>query len=357
MRSLAIQALARNFREDGVKPASPGFSFSRGQGMARVTSHSDQKAAIMFDMLSRPWVQAACALAAAGFLAACSPAETQSPLQDNPAPSGGAAVAEADIAVRFAVLGDAEPKPCALFPGVEAAVRDINALAEAGRIDFVLGVGDLAHKGTEIQYENVTPALQSLTAPFYPIMGNEEHGDTVERYLEFAAQWNPEVTEVSYTLERGPVTFVMASPDFSRQFNDDSIDWMLAQVRAAAPRPVFLVVHGAQVGVYAENPEKGVENPRFLEVIAEPNLAAVISGDLHMDMDRVQHSLEIEGVHYLHIPGLERTKIPDETNHTEMFRVFTVTTDGEVLVDTYETGIAAPLERHAYSFSLSGGAR
>lgn len=257
------------------------------------------------------------------------------------------------VALRFAVLGDAEPKPCALFPGVEAAVRDVNALAEADRIDFVLGVGDLAHKGTEIQYENVTPALQSLTRPFYPIMGNEEHGDTVERYLEFAAQWNPEVTEIRYTLERGPVTFVLASPDFSRQFNDESIDWMLEQVRAAAPRPVLLVVHGAQTGVYSANPDKGVENPRFLEIVDEPNLAAVISGDLHMDINRVEHSLEIDGVHYLHIPALERTKIPDETSHTPMFRVFTLLESGQVMVDTYETGIAEPLEQHAYSFSLA----
>ena len=260
--------------------------------------------------------------------------------------------AEDSVSVRFAVLGDAEPKPCALFPGVEAAVRDVNALAETGRIDFVLGVGDLAHKGTEIQYENVTPALQSLTRPFYPIMGNEEHGDTVERYLEFAGQWNPDVTEVSYTLEAGPLTLVMASPDFSRQFNDDSIDWILEQVRGAAPRPVFLVVHAAQTGVYPDSPDKGVENPRFLEIVAEPNLAAVISGDLHMDMDRVVHSRQIEHVHYLHIPGLERTKVPDETSHTPMFRVFTVFESGEVQVDTYATGNLEPLEQHAYQFNL-----
>ncbi|MFC4726024.1 metallophosphoesterase [Glycocaulis abyssi] len=271
-------------------------------------------------------------------------------------PATGAAFAQDgaidSVSVRFAVLGDAEPKPCALFPGVEAAVRDVNALAETGQIDFVLGVGDLAHKGTEIQYENVTPALQSLTRPFYPIMGNEEHGDTVERYLEFAGQWNPDVTEVSYTLEAGPLTLVMASPDFSRQFNDESIDWILEQVRGAAPRPVFLVVHAAQMGVYPDSPDKGVENPRFLEIVAEPNLAAVISGDLHMDMDRVVHSRQIEHVHYLHIPGLERTKVPDETSHTPMFRVFTVFDSGEVQVDTFETGNPESLARHEYRFSL-----
>jgi 3',5'-cyclic-AMP phosphodiesterase len=81
-------------------------------------------------------------------------------------------------------------------------------------------------------------------------------------------------------------------------------------------------------GVYPENPDKGISNQLFIEkVISQPNLAVVISGDLHMDMDRVNHSKKIEHVHYLHIPALERTKIPDETNHTPMFRVMTIAKD------------------------------
>src|SRR5690554_323026 len=71
--------------------------------------------------------------------------------------------------VRFAVLGDAEPKPKAEFPNVEAAVHDVNRLAKQQKVDFVLGVGDIAHKGTLLQYDNVTPVLQQLSVPFYPI--------------------------------------------------------------------------------------------------------------------------------------------------------------------------------------------
>ncbi|KPP81976.1 MAG: Ser/Thr protein phosphatase family protein, calcineurin-like superfamily [Oceanicaulis sp. HLUCCA04] len=271
-------------------------------------------------------------------------AAAQAQAGDDQAPDG--------IVARFAVLGDAEPKPCALFPGVEAAVEDVNALAESGRIDFVVGVGDIAHKATEIQYENATPALQSLTRPFYPIMGNEEHNGTVEWYLEFASQWNPEVTAPSYLRDLDSFVMVHASPDFSRDFEDEGIDWMIEQIEAAAPRPVFLVVHAAQAGAYPEDPEKGVHNPRFQEVVDQPNLAAVISGDLHMDMDRTVHSRQIGDVHYLHMPALERTKIPDETRHTPMYRVFTVYESGEVQVDTYETGNLEPLDRHEYRFTL-----
>jgi Icc protein len=283
---------------------------------------------------------AAAQLVALSLVAACA----------TPAPA-----AEETVTLRFAVLGDAEPKPLAEFPNMAAAVADVNALASRERIDFVVGVGDIAHKGTLLQYEAATPVLQALTLPFYPIMGNEEFNESEERFLEFANRWNEGKATFDsrrYVQDQGPVVMVYASPDFSRQFNDEGVAWMLEQVKAAAPKPVFLIVHGAQVGVYPENAEKGIENPAFAEVIAQPNLAAVISGDLHMDMDRVDHSKQIGQVHYLHIPALERTKIPDETRHTPMFRVVTVSEGGRVTVDTYEVGNPAALERHAYSFDL-----
>jgi len=88
--------------------------------------------------------------------------------------------------LRFAVMDDAEPKSEAVFPGVEATVRDVNAMAERGQIDFVIGVGDLALKGTLIQHENDTPILQRLSRPFFPIMGNVEHDQSVPRFLNYA---------------------------------------------------------------------------------------------------------------------------------------------------------------------------
>ncbi|WP_019675039.1 metallophosphoesterase family protein [Arsukibacterium perlucidum] len=257
----------------------------------------------------------------------------------------------------FAVLGDAEPKPEPQFPNVAAAVADVNQLTAQLQLDFVVGVGDIAHKGTLLQYDNVTPVLQQLTLPFYPIMGNEEHGSTVERFLEYANKWNQDkisIDAASYVLEFDTVALVLASPDRGRDFNDSGIDWMQQQISQLYPKPVLLVVHGAQAGVYPENAEKGIQHPGFAGVIAQPNLAAVISGDLHMDMDRVQHSKQLGKVHYLHIPGLERTKIPDESQHTAMYRVFNIDSNGLVQVDTYQTGVKQPLARHAYQFSLSG---
>ncbi|MGD8176662.1 metallophosphoesterase family protein [Marinimicrobium sp. ARAG 43.8] len=262
---------------------------------------------------------------------------------------------DTEVVLAFAVLGDAEPKPKAEFPGLEAAVHHVNELADPQHLDFVVGVGDIAHKGTLIQYENATPVLQQLSLPFYPIMGNEEHGSTEERYLEYANQWTAgknTIEKPSYVLEFDSLAMVFASPDHGRDFDDDGIDWILTQLQRLQDKPVLLVVHAAQAGVYPERADKGVTHPGFAEVVAQPNLAAVISGDLHMDMDRVNHSHKIGQVHYLHIPALERTKIPDETRHTPMFRVFQVTASGKVLVETYEAGVEAPLSRHRYTFTL-----
>jgi 3',5'-cyclic-AMP phosphodiesterase len=257
------------------------------------------------------------------------------------------------ILLRVAFLGDAEPKPLAEFPNMSAAVDQINELGKTQHIDFVVGVGDIAHKGTELQYEAATPVLQKLNAPFYPIMGNEEHGSTVERFLYYANKWNNKIDSARYVLEYDQIAFVFASPDFSREFDNNGARWILEQIQRVAPKPVVLIVHGAQKGVYPENRKKGIGNRMFRKkVIAQPNLAAVISGDLHMDMDRTEHSKKIKNVQYLHIPALERTKIPDETRHIPMFRVMTITKGGKVTVDTYAVGDTNPKKEHAYSFSI-----
>lgn len=266
-----------------------------------------------------------------------------------------ALVSAAEPVLRFAILGDAEPKPKAEFPGLAAAVGHVNHLHDSLNLDFVIGVGDIAHKGTKIQYEAVTPVLQRLTLPFYPIMGNEEHGSSVKRFMKYAQLWNQGKAEIPgprYVLEFDQVALVMASPDKGRDFNDKGVAWIKEQIQRLSPKPVLLVVHGAPAGTFPERADKGIHHPGFAEVTAQANLIAMISGDLHMDLDRSIHSKEIDGVHHLHIPALERTKIPDEDNHLPMFRVLTVMDNDEVIVDTYQVGLDGPLERHDYRFTL-----
>ncbi len=258
------------------------------------------------------------------------------------------------LLLRLAFIGDAEPKPLAEFPNMEAAVEQINILNQSHPIDFAIGIGDIAHKGTIIQYEAATKVLQKLNLPFYPIMGNEEHGSTVERFMEYARQWNSRLISQNYVLDYDQLAFIFASPDYGRDFEDSTVSWILTQMQLLAPKPIILIVHGAQKGVYQESPDKGIGNLEFRQkVISQSNLAVVVSGDLHMDMDRVIHSKIINKVHYLHIPALERTKVPDETNHTPMFRIMSINKDGRVRIDTYALGDSISRKEHEYSFKLN----
>ncbi|MDR9387512.1 MAG: hypothetical protein RI513_00725 [Balneolaceae bacterium] len=298
-------------------------------------------------------------------LSACQPGQTdqagqnnqpgQATSQDQAGQPNQTEQSDNPTVFRIAMLGDAEPKPLAEFPNMAAAITQINTLHASEPFDFAIGVGDIAHKGTLIQYEAATAELTRLEPAFYPIMGNEERESTVERYLEYAEQWNPEVTETRYVHEHEKVAFVYASPDEGRDFYDEGAAWVRDQVEALAPKPVVLVVHGAQVGAYPENPDKGITNELFArEVVGQPNLAVMITGDLHMDMERVVHSKQVGNTHYLHVPGVERTKIPDETNHTPMFRVMEINADGLTTVHTYAVGESEPRASLSYSFAMPG---
>lgn len=97
-------------------------------------------------------------------------------------------------------------------------------------------------------------------------MGNEEHGKSVERYMEYVNLWNKgkiSIDQPSYVPEYDFVALVFASPDYSRDFHDEGIAWMQSQVERLAPKPVFLIVHGAQAGAYPEVADKGITHPGF----------------------------------------------------------------------------------------------
>jgi 3',5'-cyclic-AMP phosphodiesterase len=59
-------------------------------------------------------------------------------------------------------------------------------------------------------------------------------------------------------------------------FNDTGVVWINEQVKKMHSKPVVLIVHGAQIGVYPEREDKGIANPTFESVIANKNLVAVV---------------------------------------------------------------------------------
>ena len=273
--------------------------------------------------------------------------------------AGAAATPEGipeDAVLRFAVIGDAEPKPDPEFPGLAAAVDSINSLADPLDLAFVGGVGDIPHDGTVPQYEGSLAHLETLSVPFYPIMGNEEFTSTEKRFLDYATRWNqgdPAIESVRYTIEKDDVAFIFATPDRGgRDFSGEGIEWVESELEALGEKPAMLFIHGAPRGVFPEGGDKGVQNPEFSSLFEEPNLVATFSGDLHIDIERVKSAREKHGVHHIQVPPLERTKVPDELRHHPYYRVVSVQKDGDVIVSTYDLVAERFEPKQTYRFSL-----
>src|SRR5690606_24366158 len=100
--------------------------------------------------------------------------------------------------------------------------------------------------------------------------------------------------------------------------------------------------------------DKSIENPRFAEILSHPRLIAVFSGHLHLNLNRVTHYIVVDGVHHIHAPGLERTKVPDDDpeSHVPYFRLVTIFDTGQVLVETYDLAAKSFDQRHEIRFNI-----
>lgn len=253
--------------------------------------------------------------------------------------------------IRFAVVGDLEPKPTPEFGNFRKAVETINRLNRTQPIDFVAGVGDIPHKGKRIQYEAVTEILQELRAPLYPILGNEELAAGIDRFFEYVSQWNdnPEtIRDSCYVKDHGEMRFVFATAlGDGIDFTEDELDWIEASLRTTDDRPAVLFVHAAPKNVYPTG--KAMTTTNFGRILSVPNLTAVFSGHSHMNPDDVATEVRDEwGTQHVHVPGIERTKVGER--HVPRFRFVTIESAGHATVETYNLREDAFEEHHSIGF-------
>ena len=270
-------------------------------------------------------------------LASCTPAETDR--------------VESDA---FVVFGDMEPSPEPDFAGTSLAVDAVRSLVDRGeRVDRVLGVGDIAHRGTDVQYQAVAPILERLEPPFHAIPGNEEAGD-FDRFLAEARAWNddPEaIPALHYVIEGRCVDFVFATASVDgREPSDDDVHWIVSRLDESNDRSAVLVMHGAPDDTFESSGRRTIQNASYYEnVLPHPALAAVITGDLHLDVGTYPGVAVRHGAVHVHAPGLERTKIGD---HVPRMRVFEATCGGRLDLRTFDLETFEFMPERAWSFEL-----
>ncbi len=257
-------------------------------------------------------------------------------------------------AVRFAIIGDVEPKPEPTFAWLPRIVETINGRHRENRFDFVAGVGDVARNGTIPQYEGATAALVDLEPPFHTIMGNEELEASEERFFEYATRWNDDpktVPDVQYVKAYGGYRFVFASPLIrGRSFTDDQLDWFVERLDEAPKTPAIGFVHTAPQDVLPEG--RSMIDRRFDRVLEHPSLRVVFHGHSHIDVgEYAMHGTDDWGTDHLHVSGVERTKAGK--GHISRFPIVHIHADGtgqfryyNVERDEFEPDLELELELH-----------
>jgi len=243
---------------------------------------------------------------------------------------------EPNTPVRFAILGDVEPKPDPLFALFKNAIDRINAIHAQTPLEFVAGIGDIPHNGTLVQYDNASAILASLQPPLFAIMGNEEMAGGVERFQQYAAQWRnttPDNIDLRYTKECGQYTCIFLTASVNGvQFSDDDLDWLKKQ--AGLYSHILLFTHAPAKDVFPINQSRAVQSERFAEILKTPSIRLHFSGHTHIDPDfAATHVIDQHGTHHVHIPGIERTKVGEK--HTPRFRLVDLQPDGSIDIQTF----------------------
>ena len=265
-------------------------------------------------------------------------------------------------AIRFAIIGDVEPKPEPDFGNLHRVVDAINVLHDEVPFAFIAGTGDIAHRGTELQYRGASEALQRLPdIPVWPILGNEEYGSTEARFFEYVRLWNrggEDINTPSYVRHAGGLRFVFATArQGGKELTDEEVEWIGSAVDgdgvgANGRTPAFLFTHQGAHGIFPD--AVGGRSMKRTElnkrILPRPNLMAVFSGHSHMNVDTCQtHVCDEFGVHHVHIPGIERTKVGGE--HIPRFRMVAIE-DSVMTIHTMNVAIGKLEPQHTIRVSL-----
>jgi hypothetical protein len=240
--------------------------------------------------------------------------------------------------IRFAVLGDVEPKPDAVFTHFQSAIERINIIHAQTPLDFVAAVGDIPHNGTVEQYENASSVIATLRPPLLTIMGNEEMAGGIERFRQYAARWlttSPDEIELRYTREFGPYTCIFLTSGMNGvELCDSDLDWLEEQAGRASRSTPLLFTHAPAKDIFDINQSRAIQSKRFAEILRRSSIRLHFSGHTHIDPDfTATHVVDPHGVHHIHVPGIERTKVGEK--HTPRFRLVDLRPDGFVEVQTF----------------------
>ncbi|MEO0680926.1 MAG: metallophosphoesterase, partial [Pseudomonadota bacterium] len=152
---------------------------------------------------------------------------------------------------------------------------------------FVICAGDLADHGEAAAYERLKTALERLALPTYLTLGNHDHRPTfLEVFGQDLAGPTGQLDHVIDAEGHRIVILDSSDPDLagSGRLSATQLDWLGAQLREAADRPVVVVLHHNITRFHIQTDFIILEDAdAFVDVLrGHPDIRQVISGHVHL---------------------------------------------------------------------------
>jgi len=197
--------------------------------------------------------------------------------------------AASDGAVRFAVLGDAEPGRFWIWrrlfnvPGVfERQLKDV----QRRRLDFTMQLGDMVSRGTDRNFLAFFRDLArwGVSKPYLTVIGNHDrrfpHGVSDSRlYRSLLGRTN-------YCFDRGPARFVVLDSSTQR-LRSRQLDWLARVLDTRLRKAVFMHMPPASLREWTDfGGLRGIGGfrrgaDRLLDILSERRTDRVYLGHIH----------------------------------------------------------------------------
>lgn len=130
-------------------------------------------------------------------------------------------------------------------PLVKNAIAHLNALDP--QPDVVVATGDLVHRGTVEEYEQLQNILADLNYPIYLVPGNHDDRSALKQVFSGHTYLPREQEHLSYGVDKYPVRMVMVDTTIpgkgGGQVDSDRLSWIREQLSSAPDQPTILFMH------------------------------------------------------------------------------------------------------------------
>ncbi|MEO0801812.1 MAG: phosphodiesterase [Cyanobacteria bacterium J06642_2] len=169
---------------------------------------------------------------------------------------------------------------------VKKAIAHLNHLSP--RPDCVVATGDLVHRGTVAEYEQLKSLLFDLEIPIYLLPGNHDRREHLRQVFDDCDYWPESEDYLHYAVETSELRLLMLDTvvpgEGGGELDEARLTWLQLQLERDGDRPVIIFMHHPpfDTGIVMMDRIGLKGRDRFAEVVARhPQVERVACGHLH----------------------------------------------------------------------------